>query len=687
MAIIAIGVAASVAYTVRPRETAAPPAKITRIDPKAAIETIGGDVIQLKGKERNLRVEFASQTTSTEGETKLRGVKIMVDNREGRNYVVTGKEAFVGKDESSFDVRGDVRLETSDGLVATSQQATYVDVEKMVRVPGDVQFNRGRMSGTGVGFNYDEQRDTMWILDKADVKFAAEGEAEAMAFTAGTFRYARRDRFMFFEKTMHMERSGQLIDAESAMVRLFPDRDETDYIELRNNARVTGGEASSLLRSMSARDINLDYAEDGRSLQNAALAGKADIQVATKSGSGGQRLAGEYMDIGLEPDGSVRSLTTRDAVTVTLPPTKDTPARTIRSKSLVAAGNAEGIRQMTFSEGVEYREPGPKAQAGRTIKALKLEAVLDPAAGTLQEAQFTGNVDFTDSPLHATSSEARYLLTAGTLALSGKEQAPHIESDALTIDAVTIDVTLNPRKMVAKGNVRSTLLPPKKSTGNAPQTKRPALLGDKDPVNVLSNELTYDEATRKAEYKGQTRLLQGDTTINSNNLTLDEAKGDLTATGKVLTNLVIANKQAEAGTKQKPTIARAESFTYSDETRRATYLTGAQLDGDQGHLAAGKLELQLAKGENALETLEANGAVTAVVDKRTVTGTRLSYSTSDEKYVVLGVPVRMIDAECQETSGKTLTFWKASDRVQVDGNNEVRVQTKGGGKCTTAPPQ
>jgi hypothetical protein len=34
-----------------------------------------------------------------------------------------------------------------------------------------------------------------------------------------------------------------------------------------------------------------------------------------------------------------------------------------------------------------------------------------------------------------------------------------------------------------------------------------------------------------------------------------------------------------------------------------------------------------------------------------------------------------------------LTFWKASDRVQVDGNNEVRTQTKGGGKCTAVPPQ
>jgi hypothetical protein len=44
----------------------------------------------------------------------------------------------------------------------------------------------------------------------------------------------------------------------------------------------------------------------------------------------------------------------------------------------------------------------------------------------------------------------------------------------------------------------------------------------------------------------------------------------------------------------------------------------------------------------------------------------------------------MVDADCSETSGKTLTFWKGSDRVQVDGNNEVRTQTKGGGKC---PPQ
>ncbi len=72
---------------------------------------------------------------------------------------------------------------------------------------------------------------------------------------------------------------------------------------------------------------------------------------------------------------------------------------------------------------------------------------------------------------------------------------------------------------------------------------------------------------------------------------------------------------------------------------------------------------KLAKDENTLDGLEADGQVTALVDKRTVTGTHLSYAPTDDKYIVVGAPVKMIDAECQETSGKTLTFWKASDRV------------------------
>jgi lipopolysaccharide transport protein LptA len=683
VAVLAIGVIAVVVYTMRPREAAAPPPTIDPIDKGVKIETRGAEVIRLRGADRDVRLEFQRQVTYENNETRMFDVTLVAENREGRNYTITGKEAQVGKNESAFHISGDVRLETSDGLVAHANEAQYTDVEKMVRAPGPVKFSRGRMNGTGNGFIFDEQRDMLTVLQDADVHFAAEGAEGPMDVKAGGFVYARRDRFMRFERTMHMDRNGQLIDADEGHVRLYPDRDETDRIELRGNARVTGGSQMGALKSMTSTDMNLKYGDDGRTLEHATLVGNGAIELATKSGATAQRLSAGMIDIDVQPDGSVRSLAARENATVNLPAGSDTGIRTIRSTSLTAAGEAQGIDQMKFDEGVEYREAATKSHPARIAKARSLVATLEPSTGGLIEAKFSGNFTFSEGAMTATSTDATYNITAGSLALIGKDATPHIDNDALTIDAGTIDVTLAPMKVTAVGRVRSTMLPPAKPAGTAAAPKRPGLLGEKEPVQIVAEKLSYDEASRKADYSGQVRLIQGDTTITADALTLDETRGDLLASGKVVTQLKISEKDA-VGT-GKPTIGRAGSFTYSDQTRLATYATTAQLDGDQGNLRAAKIQMRLAAGDNTLEGLEADGQVTALVDRRTVTGARLSYTPADDKYVVTGAPVKMLDADCQETSGKTLTFWKASDRVQVDGNNEVRTQTKGGGKCPATP--
>jgi LPS export ABC transporter protein LptC/lipopolysaccharide transport protein LptA len=687
LAVVAIGVIGVVGYTLRPREARVAPPPIERLDPKATIETRGGDVIQLKGSRQDARIEFEGQVTYDTGETRLMGVKVTVDNRAGRSYTITGKEARVGKDQASYDIKGDVKLETSDGLTAFSEQATYTDTEKIVRAPGPVRFKRGRTSGTGVGFTFDEQRDTLWLLDQAVVAVEPDGTNGRMDVTAGAFGFARRDRYMRFERTMHMVREGQIIDANEAVVHLFADRDEPDLIELRGDSRVTGGAGMGALQSMSSRDMNLDYRDDGRTLQQATLAGQSALQLAGKGGAAGQSLSGEFLDITLAPDGSVSNLSSRENVTVTLPATRDTAARTIKSNVLTATGDAQGLSVMKFQEGVNYTEAATRAQGARVARARTLDAGLDPAAGTLKEATFTGAFHFTDGPLTATSNLARYQIAAGTLELSGKEgtAVPRIQDDSLIIDANAIDVTLNPRKMVATGKVSSTLKPPRQATASTPAGKRPGLLGDKEPVQIIAESLTYDEVQRRGEYKGQARLLQGQTQINADALTIDESKGDLSAIGKVITTLALIRKDATPGTPSPTTIGRGGSFTYTDQTRRAVYQTAATLDGESGNLRGEKIEIVLAPEENSLARLDATDKVTAIVDKRTVTGARLQYVPADEKYVVTGAPVTMIDAECQEMSGKTLTFFKASDKVQVDGNDEVRTQTKGGGKCAPTP--
>ena len=101
----------------------------------------------------------------------------------------------------------------------------------------------------------------------------------------------------------------------------------------------------------------------------------------------------------------------------------------------------------------------------------------------------------------------------------------------------------------------------------------------------------------------------------------------MTANGKVVTNLLITEKDAAA--KTKPTSPAPVRLPYPDQTRMATYTTTAQLDGDQGNLRAGKIELRLAKTENMLKGSKADGQVTALVDRRTVTGGHLSCLPGD----------------------------------------------------------
>ena len=71
-----------------------------------------------------------------------------------------------------------------------------------------------------------------------------------------------------------------------------------------------------------------------------------------------------------------------------------------------------------------------------------------------------------------------------------------------------------------------------------------------------------------------------------------------------------------------------------------------------------------------------------MLDKRTATGQRMTYHPHDERYVLTGAPVRLVQG-CQESTGRTLTFYQASERISVDGNEETRTQTKGG-KCPDA---
>ena len=145
--------------------------------------------------------------------------------------------------------------------------------------------------------------------------------------------------------------------------------------------------------------------------------------------------------------------------------------------------------------------------------------------------------------------------------------------------------------------------------------------------------------------------------------------------------------QTDKETKKKQRVrsnATAKTFAYDDKARRASYEGDVHFSQAENDLAAAKVDLYLKAGGNEIERAEASDARNALVLReqgRRTSGSKMSYSAADERYDFTGAPVAITDQCGRVTNGRTLTFRKATDTIEIDGNRRVRTQTKNGPKC------
>lgn len=690
LGMVGVGVAtiAGVAMTLRTRQAPTTAATVNRADRKAVAESSTGRMTQATGMRIPGFIDYDRMFSYEDGT--LRFVKPkLTTTRAGREFHLEAHDGTIGPDQANITVSGDVVLTASDGLKARTDEASYSSGEAMVRVPRKVEFERGKLSGSGIGMTYDQPREVMWLLDQARITVAPDkGKDPGLTILAGTAGMARRDKYFRFDRGFNATREGLVLSSDSALAHLSDDEERLESLELRGNSRIVMNRAvEGGLQSMNARDINLEYAEDGETLQHAVLAGQGVMQLAGASGQPGRRIAGEVIDVTLDPGGAVTSLVARDAVQLSLPASNDAPARVIRAATMNATGApGTGLTGAQFNRDVEFREQ--RDGAPRIARSQTLSVVLG-AYGGVDDAAFAGGTTFEDGATRARALEARYLVANGQLLLAGvlKNQPPTVSDDRLTVEATAIDLTFNGPKMIARGNVQSVSQPAGKGTDKATAAHVPGMLKADQPANVTAPALDYDGALDKAIYTGGARLWQKDTAISADMITIDERTGDLYASGQVRSTLPF--EQIDSKTKQ-PTnvtsIASAKDLHYEDALRRATYTTDAHVTGPQGDLRAVKIEMYLVDGGGSLEKVEAYDQVSLKADDRTATGQRMTYLAADERYLMTGSPVSILE-ECRETTGKTLTFYRSIDRVLVDGIEERRTQTLDAGACAKAAPK
>lgn len=663
-----------------------PPPK--RLDDKSTLESQGGGSNTFSdpsGKKRFV-ISWGTHVALPDGRSRLSQVSVTI-NRGERPLVITSDEADVTQKEGAIEpeqavFKGNVHLSGGSGLDVATSEATYTKPDGMLRIPGAVTFTKGRMRGSGVGATYDQNREVLWILDQAKIAVAAgtdgQGSLDASASRAGL---ARAEHYMVLEGAARLEAEGRIIQSDLITLRLTPDDERIQSMELRGQSRITGGAGGP--QAMSATNIDLTYGEDGRTLQAARLVENAVMQLPGDAGAAGKRIAGDAIDLALAPDGkTVTNLVAKGRVQVDLPAEAGSAAQQIRAASLTATGAPDtGLQNATFAGGVDYRETRAARKGApavdRTAKSETLVLETKPGLGALQKADFRGNVQFRDAPeFRAEAQQGVYHIAGDRLELMPAEgqpgpASPRVTDGKISVAARTIHFTLSTREMTAATNVRSTILPEKgKGTG---EPRVPSMLAPDKEVNVTSNRLQYKGGA--ATYSGNVTLWQEKTTIRGAEIIIDEKSGNLTATGGATTFFLFDETDAKTGAKRRvESTGKADTFVYTDAKRLATYTGQAQISGAQGNVTGDRILLFLKPKVNELERAEAYGANGSVVVKegqRIAKGDHLTYTAADETYLMTGRPVELVEEKkgsCSVTHGADLAFSRISDSARVNGN-------------------
>src|SRR5260221_229349 len=270
-----------------------PPAQSAVVDiaAGAVVESRAGKMETFHLSKEDASIAYDKQLLFADGTSKLVGVTITSAGKSGNDsFVATAKDATIGKDNTSIVLNGDVRL-TSAEIRARTEHATFAKSDNTVRVPGPVEVTEGRTTATGVGMTFERDRDILTILDQAVVKIAADKSgAGTTDVTSAVAVFARREKFRRFERNVHMQRGGQIIEADTATAYLSADESHMDSVDLHGGARIHSANAGvGGLQALTAHDVTLKYTADGQSLEHAVLQGEAAAQVAGQAGNAGRQ--------------------------------------------------------------------------------------------------------------------------------------------------------------------------------------------------------------------------------------------------------------------------------------------------------------------------------------------------------------------------------------------------------------
>jgi lipopolysaccharide export system protein LptA len=321
------------------------------------------------------------------------------------------------------------------------------------------------------------------------------------------------------------------------------------------------------------------------------------------------------------------------------------------------------------------------AQPDRVSTSDSIDGVFHAATGAEAMVQ-EGHFAYKSGTQQAFADKAKYTPADQILVLTG---SPRVLDTGMDTTARNVRLNRASGEGYAEGDVKTTYNDMKAQPGGA-------LLASSDPIHVTAQSMTAQSNPQRAIYKGNARLWQNANVIDAP--TIEFQKDERTvvansdATHKVSTTLIGIDKRGKA----TPVNVRAAHATYRDAERKAHYEGGVTVRSADLTVTASQMDVFLVPESSAkmgdksvapqgsaaakLDKIVASGSVIVTEPNRRATGDQLTYTASDDKFVLTGGPPSIFDAEHGKITGVSLTLFRRDDRVVVEGDSRSPAVTQ-----------
>jgi LPS export ABC transporter protein LptC len=402
----------------------------------------------------------------------------------------------------------------------------------------------------------------------------------------------------------------------------------------------------------------------------------------------------------------------------------------LQAKRFVAEADASGrLDKLYGHDGVNVRRQTGK-DAPQDISAAELAATFTPS-GDWETVDETGGVHFRQLDREVTAAHAIFVRSTNVVTLEG---SPVLSDSQSRTTAANVVINQQSGDIRATGGVVSTYLPasanvaPQKSASkgasNSASVGGPIDLGAGE-AHVAADNFSASLTSGHATYEGHARLWQAESVLNADRIELFRDDKHLQATGHVVAafvqeagpfsqgfgqaatarpavkpaNSLAATPQAagKPGAKsakngESPSLWKltAPSLAYWSEQGRAHLEGGVLAASDQGSIQSQTMDVFLAapnQPANAgaslsipaakeLDRVVAEGSVTVRQGDRNGSAERGEYLASDGKFTLSGGHPTLADNSSNTVTGRSLTFFSASDTILIDSQEGSRTLTK-----------